>query len=1074
MSKTGAGAGDFAMELTEKSLGEMGGWQAMKAARGLVDAGLVKVTTAEPGLIRGTAGGGRTPFAAGLRIRSRTDADNLCTCPMARRGLICDHSLAVALAHLRASQPGGGSGSRPGTSFTSSSGAGRSLPPSASAGRPGGGFNVARPAPVPVEPPKLLPRKVAGRYSVYLPESFLLPTLATRPGGAAVLVQFTAGGEGEESLLAEWLHREGVGQRTSPLSLTGSMLNEFLGLLAGHPRVLAGKPSGGARAVAIADHPVRPAVLATSGSEEDSVRLALGVAHVLPVPGTSWWVAQDTATLFQVPTESSLTEVAAALTAGPVQRPLRWLVEHREALSRAFEVEFAGPVLSHFHVMPVPATYVVELDGSLQAAEVRLRARYEKQEWKVLPGGVLDLNQESIFPIHDQSNKAVFYVRDTYGESRFLARIERLGFVEQGGFWRLSGAERVVAFFATELPRLEADYKVVLGDKWRAATRGIARIAPRLETSMQGDGDSRSGGDGGWLTMEFSYQAPDGFRIGRSEILRMVRSGQRTFQAKNGKRYLLDAGAVEEMEETLRDVPIQLGADSARISALHAPYLLGGEALDQKDLLSEEEMAPRLAGLKAQLRPYQLLGVRWMEALIRKKRGGVLGDEMGLGKTVQSIATILTQRSAAKDGGAPTLVVCPKSLVGNWKAEVERFAPGLKVVAAVGAGREKVLARLVDFDVIITTYQLIVNDLEIYGKVHCGLVLLDEASFIRNPDTEAAKALRSLKAGARLALTGTPVENTTRDLWSIYQFALPGYLGSRDDFKERFETPIQNNLNTPAGQAASERLKKLIRPYFLRRTKREVLKDLPEKIEQVLWCDPTPPQAELYRRLLEEGREEIKAARKRSGQGGAKMTMFTVLLRLRQACCDLRLTGVDASALKGVEAEELSGKWAVWEERLDQILDSGGKVLIFSQFVQFLHLMRQKVEARKRAFCYLDGSSQDREAQVKRFQTDPEVGIFLISLKAGGYGLNLTAADHVILTDPWWNPAVEAQAIDRAHRIGQERVVTAYRLAIRGTVEERILALQAKKRGLVEAALDEKSPLMAGLTDGDLEGLLED
>jgi SNF2 family DNA or RNA helicase len=254
--------------------------------------------------------------------------------------------------------------------------------------------------------------------------------------------------------------------------------------------------------------------------------------------------------------------------------------------------------------------------------------------------------------------------------------------------------------------------------------------------------------------------------------------------------------------------------------------------------------------------------------------------------------------------------------------------------------------------------------------------------------------------------------------------------------------------------------------------KREVLKDLPEKIEQILWCEPSPAQAEVYRRVLEEGREEIKAARKRTGQGGAKMTMFTVLLRLRQTCCDLRLTGLQDAALKGLDAEALSGKWPMLHDKLEAILEAEGKVLIFSQFVQYLKLIRAKLDEKELNYGYLDGSSNDREMQVEKFQTDPQRKVFLISLKAGGYGLNLTAADHVILLDPWWNPAVEAQAIDRAHRIGQQRVVNAYRLAMRGTVEERILALQQKKRGLIEATLDEHSPLMTGLEEGELEELL--
>jgi SNF2 family DNA or RNA helicase len=372
----------------------------------------------------------------------------------------------------------------------------------------------------------------------------------------------------------------------------------------------------------------------------------------------------------------------------------------------------------------------------------------------------------------------------------------------------------------------------------------------------------------------------------------------------------------------------------------------------------------------------------------------------------------------------------------------------------------------------LTSYQLIIRDNQHYLNIKFGLILLDEASFIRNPDTDAAKTLRSLKATGRIALTGTPLENGVRDLWSIFHFALPGYLGNQKSFKERFESPIESGLSLPAGQAAAQRLQKLTQPYFLRRMKRQVLKDLPEKIEQVLWCVPSAAQAEFYRKILEEGREEIKAARRRSGQNGAKMTMFTVLLRLRQVCCDLRLTGIRPEALAGLEPDDLSGKWAALHDQVEAALESGGKILVFSQFVQFLRLMRERFQAQKLDHAYLDGSSQDRSAQVERFQKDPNCRIFLISLKAGGYGLNLTAADSVILADPWWNPAVESQAIDRAHRIGQQRVVTAYRLAMRGTVEERILALQVKKRGLVEASLDEQSPLMSGLLESDLESLI--
>lgn len=1051
------------MEFTEKWLGEIGGWQAMKAARGLVEAGLVELQKAEAGLVRGLAGSGRMKFACGLRIRSHRDVDNLCTCPASRRGLICEHSIAVGLLYINPLLALK-------TSISTSTPERSSLPSSASKA-PAGSVPSAPAAP---EPKVRKPLKVNGRYTVFLPENLLKGGLK-EPCGA--YVKFEAGGEGEESLLAAWLHEQGLKTQSAPLSLNSRSMGELLSVLPEHPRVVAGKPSGGGTSLGVADHPVRLGLRARA--QGNMVELSLdgsGQSPVFRQQKTGWWSCQETASLFPLPPMQA--EVARLMDDLPANRPVSWFVNHRDALAEVFQVEPEGETLEKFHVAPVPCTFIVRVDGSLQAVEITISARFQDQQWN-LGSQPNTAKLEQIFPLQDAVSPGTFYTQNRSAESRLLGRLQHMGFKPSGiklgtkdmEVFRLMGPENAMRFFATDLPRLRQEALIVEGDKWRAATRGVARIQPQVRQMPGADGERSGGAD--WLAMEFGYEAPDGFRLPRSEVLRLVRSGQRSVQGKNGKRYLLDLQQVEEFEDTLKDVPLQITPDGARISSLHAAYFLPEEDEDERaaSLPDEASTLSALGELGSRLRPYQLLGVRWMTSLVQAGRGGLLGDEMGLGKTVQSIALVTASR-AAQSEHLPTLIVCPKSLTGNWLAEFGRFAPQLKAAVSLGAKREAVLGQIPALDVLITTYQLVVRDLDVLKKQKWNLVLLDEASYIRNPDTDASKALRSLSAKSRLALTGTPIENSTRDLWSIYQFLLPGYLGSRDSFKERFEQPIQTALGTPAGQAASERLKKLIRPYFLRRTKREVLKDLPDKIEQVLWCDPSPEQAEVYRRVLEEGRDEIKAARKRSGQGGAKMTMFTVLLRLRQVCCDLRLTGLQKDTLGGLDRDGLSGKWPMLQERLEGILEGGGKVLIFSQFVQYLKLVRDYLDESKQTYCYLDGSSQDREQQVKTFQADPSKRVFLISLKAGGYGLNLTAADHVILLDPWWNPAVEAQAIDRAHRIGQQRVVTAYRLALRGTVEERILALQARKRGLVEAAIDEQSPLMAGLLDSDLEELI--
>lgn len=1030
------------MEITEKWLGEIGGWQVMKTARGLVDAGMASVSSAEGGLIRGVAGGGKMKFTTGLRIRSKSDVENLCTCPHAKRtGMMCEHALAVALAHIRQQS------APPAPKSTSSA---RSSSPHSST------------TPTLRSPPP--PATVPGRFSVFLPET-ILQGQTREPFG--IFLKYETGGESETSRLVTWLAGQGVKQPQSlPISLRGDGLNAFLQTLADHPRVFAGKPNGQARPLHVAAEPVRlPLVVESVTSEKVRLQLA-GTASQRPVLG-NWWVCPETGALFRHPSDSP--ELATLVTelgrSGSAIRPLRWLVEQSDRLAESFQTDLRGD-LANFHVTPVPCEFEIHLEGSLQTVEARIFARYASHRWPVLTEGAEQNTTTSIFPIQDESSEKVFYVWNRDAEKRVLRRLEQLGFVaETVKSWRLQGGENVLRFYASDITRLRELGTLVEGDRWRSATRGVQRIAPQTRFV----GGAAGGGD--WLNMEFAYESADGFRLARAEVLRLVRSGQRSVQA-HGKRYLLDVAAVDELEESLRDVPLQLTPEGARVHGAHAGYF-GGEDDAKAPAVSEEDVRSEIGDLADMLRPYQMDGVTWMTSQVMRGRGGVLADEMGLGKTVQSIALALFLKKREKGGASPILVVCPKSLLGNWQAEFERFAPGLKVLLIQGSGREKALSTIAAHDVVLTSYQLIIRDIKHYLTIKFGLLLLDEASFIRNSDTDAAKTLRSLKAVGRIALTGTPLENGVRDLWSIFHFALPGYLGAAASFKERFETPIQSGLDLPAGRAAALRLQKLTQPYFLRRTKRQVLKDLPEKIEQVLWCTPSQAQMEFYRRILEEGREEIKAARKRSGQGGAKMTMFTVLLRLRQVCCDLRLTGVAKEALAGLEPEDYSGKWAALHDQVETALESGGKILIFSQFVQFLRLMRDRFQAQKIDFAYLDGSSQDRSAQVERFQKDPGCRLFLISLKAGGYGLNLTAADSVILADPWWNPAVEAQAIDRAHRIGQQKVVNAYRLAIRGTVEERILKLQAQKRGLVEAALNDQAPMMEGLSETELEELIQ-
>lgn len=1054
------------MDISEKWLGEIGGWAAMKAARSIVAAGGVVDVKRESDLVQGNVGTGKTRFRSGLRVRSRTDVDNLCTCPAGRRGMICDHSLAVALVSIAPAMPRGGMTKVEGrmtnaVQSSTSSVASRHAQP------------ASKPSPRIEAPP--------GRFSIFLPDEL---AKGQRKPRTQIFLRFEPGGEERENALAQWLNTHGLKCQTMPVVLTDADLGVLLSVLAAHPRVSFGKPaqqpkrsdgsdSSGSSDLSISPEPTRLPVLVTE-NKNGSVQLSLQnkmLICLLPAPSSeasSWWLCTETRVLFRTErAPADLSPLLAELSVATKTRPaeLSWLVRNIDSLESVFDLQFIGDTLTRLKILPVPCRFTLSLDGSPQFVEAELRAKHGASEWLVAPQ--ID---RSLFPMADERDAHVFYTRDLARETSAVRLLEQAGFQPSAaGKWRLQGARSVLHFYGSIIPRLHDRFEIIEQDRWRSATRTWTRIAPAAKPIH--DEDDRGAGrpSSDWLSLDIAYEASSGFSISRNEVMQMIRAGRSDVQDKQGRRYVLDTEACEDFEESLRDVNVQLTSEGARVRPEFAEYLTG-RPLPTETPLSAADIRQKLGELGGRLRDYQAEGIAWLEQHGRTRRGALLADDMGLGKTLQTIATILLLRERSDDK-RPVLILCPKSLIANWDAEIQKFAPVLKVASWVGADRKKDADASLKADVVLTTYQLVVRDEDILAATEFAAIVLDEASYIRNPDTESARALRRLRAPARFALTGTPVENSVRDLWSILQFLQPGYLGPRDVFRERFEKPIQDHPGSPEAIACSKRLRRLIKPWLLRRTKAEVLTELPEKIEQVLWCDLTAAQTSVYRRVLDEGLAEIKDARKRSGEGGARMTMFTVLLRLRQICCDLRLAGLPQQALDRLSADDLSGKLSPLEDRISEIVSCEGKVLVFSQFVQFLKLMRTQIEQQGISYSYLDGSTQDRAAAVKKFETDPACRVFFISLKAGGYGLNLTAANHVFLMDPWWNPAVEAQAIDRAHRMGQNRAVTAIRMVTRGTVEERILKLQAKKRGLIDA-LVEDGGAAAGLSADELEELI--
>jgi superfamily II DNA or RNA helicase len=457
-----------------------------------------------------------------------------------------------------------------------------------------------------------------------------------------------------------------------------------------------------------------------------------------------------------------------------------------------------------------------------------------------------------------------------------------------------------------------------------------------------------------------------------------------------------------------------------------------------------------------ELRPYQRAGLGWLEFLQNFRFGGCLADDMGLGKTIQFLALLQDRREKGLVK-APALVVVPKSLIFNWHQECCKFTPELKVLEYTGLARSRVRKKFAKADLVLTTYGTVRRDILHLKELAFDYVVLDEAQAIKNPSSQVAKAARLLSSEHRLALTGTPIENHLRDLWSIFEFLNPGMLGRASIFKLQ---------TSEAGDDESRKLlSQALRPFILRRTKREVAKELPEKLEQTIVCNMGKQQEQLYGELRDHYRNSLLGLVRRQGLGRSKMHVLEALLRLRQAACHPAL-------LDEQRIDEPSAKLDVLGLHLADLLEEGHKALVFSQFTSYLAIVRRHLEQRNIVYEYLDGSTRNRKARIERFQTDETCGVFLISLKAGGLGLNLTAADYVFLLDPWWNPAVEMQAIDRAHRIGQTRRVFAYRLICRNTVEEKIAELQGKKKELADAILQADNNLISDLTADDLELLL--
>jgi superfamily II DNA or RNA helicase len=566
----------------------------------------------------------------------------------------------------------------------------------------------------------------------------------------------------------------------------------------------------------------------------------------------------------------------------------------------------------------------------------------------------------------------------------------------------------------------------------------------------------------------------DGQSVGLPRLLEALQRGQQFVTLDDGSQGMLPetwlakfaplAGLGETQGDALRFRPSQTMFLDALLAAQPEAKIDAQFNRARTRLREFTGVTPREqpAGFIGQLREYQQLGLGWLRFLQDFGFGGCLADDMGLGKTIQVLALLEERRTRRMKSGqarAPSLVVAPKSLVHNWIEEAGRFTPKLRVVDYTGLGRNDRLDDLRQADLVVTTYATMRIDILKLKEIRFDYAILDEAQAIKNSGSQAAKACRLLQADYRLGMTGTPVENHLGELWSIFEFLNPGMLGR----SEAFKSFSAGGHDTP-GESLTL-LAKALRPFLLRRTKEQVLTELPEKTEQTLYCELDKPQRKLYNELRDHYRLALTKRIEVEGLKKSKIQVLEALLRLRQAACHPGL-------LDKKQTKATSAKLETLLEQLGEVLAEGHKALVFSQFTSLLDIVRKRLDDEKIQYAYLDGQTRARKEVVQRFQTDDACRLFLISLKAGGLGLNLTAADYVFILDPWWNPAVEAQAVDRAHRLGQTQRVFAYRLIARDTVEEKILELQGQKRQLAEAIVSADGSLISQLTADDLRLLL--
>lgn len=1044
------------IELSEKFLSQSAGWQVMKEARKIHDQGKVLQAEWKAPELRGQVQVGDKRYACGLSIHSSFDLENHCSCRESRQwGQLCVHSVAAGLEalHPRMQQ-----------TQTEEESAG----PWNLAGPPEIGGSIGKGADTAIrlqrcedqEAAALLELQVVfpgtlemglaqGKLQIFVEASvdggpFQPLDRVDRESG----YQMSMADDRLLSFIEEW-----VGEPASMIRIDSERLPGLINASIGHPGLSIAKKRKLTISNVPYDLPLSASLLKEGGIE---VKLLDGFTPPLLVQGERgfWGYKEDRLTPL------GLTPRTVATLQGPVRLSRKdvpqFLIEDWPELTRLshFESNFK---LDDFTLKTSQTRFKLDLVGGLARLKGRLSFEYD--------GDVLDEGGEWM---PDKKDVHTYYTRNIVAETSAIGLLSSAGFRinNHTGEVALEGQDKVLPFFASVYPRIKKEWKITLEERLeQSVDKKIEWIQPRFESSPSGEQ---------WLDLEVRYQSTSGTTFSPSEIKQFLLSGRKHRPLSNGKFLVMDTDAVEEFNAVLQDCHPEQTGGRYRLSSLQEDFLKstveeipGWNWNVRKGPLPGQSTGrtlperPDPGPLVSVLRDYQSIGLNWLWQLRRRSASGILADDMGLGKTLQTLALL---KASLPYRSGPWLVICPSSLVFNWIAETEKFLPELRVAAYTGDRRKDVLNSSQVPDLIVTSYGIARLDLDILRNMEFDTVVLDEAQHIKNRKTQNAKAVKSLKSRYRLVLSGTPMENSVLDLWSIYDFLMPGYLGRAEDFKERYEIPISKHMD----KTVMERLGRRLKPFMLRRKKSEVAKELPARVDHVAWCEMTPKQRALYTQILETTRSEVFGSMKSGDEKRNRMMVLTAILRLRQVCCDPSLLPLpDPESIAG------SGKLEVFEEILQEALNGGHRVLVFSQFTSMLNTLGSWLENQSLAYVRLDGQTRNRAEVVGRFQNTPDIPVFLISLKAGGTGLNLTGADTVIHFDPWWNPAVEDQATDRAHRIGQTRMVNSYKLITRDSIEEKILKLQQKKRDLIRQTFADESGMTGQLNWEEIQELLE-